>query len=219
MFVSKCRCRLSVHVFLPGGVWGMWLGTAVTPWDGRSWWSESVHPPALGCCCLLPSCWDFGSGAVWSIRDISEQESEFVLSPLPTVTSSSHWWRNSPFPVCQIEPCHVPILCFCHPSAPLLAAVSPSCSPCTWLSSVLRSWAAKLWVSKLGSSFSNLVGISGAASVPASVLQDGRISLDLTPLWCISRTERVAGPWGLLLPHVCLSLAGGGGWWDATSMT
>lgn len=67
-------------------------------------------------------------------RDISEQESEPVLSPLPSITSSSHWWRKSPFPVCQIQPCHVPILCFCHPSAPLLlTAVPPSCSPCTQL--------------------------------------------------------------------------------------
>lgn len=64
----------------------------------------------------------------------------------------AHAGGEEPFPVCEIQPCHVPILCFCHPSDPLLlTAVPPSCFPCTQLLSCsalelpnpgLARWAA-----------------------------------------------------------------------------
>lgn len=108
-----------------------------------------------------------------SNRDISEQESKPVLSPVPAETSSSHWWRNSPFPVCQIQPCHVPTLCFAIPQ-PLSSSqlFHPAALPAPCSALELPNPEA----GKVGSSCSNLVGIfagASAASVPASVPQDG----------------------------------------------
>lgn len=83
-----------------------------------------------------------------SNRDISEQESKPVLSPLPAKTSSSHWWKNSPFPVCQIQPCHVPILCLAIPqplsSSQLFhpAALPAPCSALELPNPGLARWAA-----------------------------------------------------------------------------
>lgn len=94
--------------------------------------------PCAGSCCLLPGCQGFGSRVVQSLRCqrcILERESKLVLSPLHSIASSftlPEEWRTLP---CKPDqPSCVAISHLCHPTGPvLLAAVSPSCSPCTGL--------------------------------------------------------------------------------------
>lgn len=93
---------------------------------GWGWWSESVPPPTLGCCCLLPSHWGFSSGALWSLQQetfLSRRASLcLVLCPLkpPAHTGGG----TAPFLCVRYSPAMCP-----HCALPSLSLSPPhSCS-------------------------------------------------------------------------------------------
>lgn len=112
-----------------------------------------MHPLHLGAAACSPHAgvWQWSCAEPAATETFLSRRASLCLGPCsPSLQLTL--LEEQPCPVCHIQPCPVPILCFCHPSAPLLfTAVPPSCSPCPQLLSCsalelpdprLAKWAA-----------------------------------------------------------------------------